>query len=180
MVKLVLRRWVVLAALLTPVGAVAQTTVAPDLLQETYRDWIVRCETPKSAEGAPAATRICEMAQELSQAEPKQRILTFALQAKPDGTADLTLITPFGLRLSDGIAIDLAAERLIQIGFRTCLPQGCIVSGALDAAMIERLSAGAVATVVMAADAGGQPLALEVSLDGFAAAWARLVALRGS
>ena len=133
-----------------------------------------------SAEGASPAEPTCEMAQELSQAVAKQRVLTFAMQVKPDGTAELTMIRPFGLRLSDGIAIDLAATRLVQSGFRTCLPQGCIATGALDAAMIDRLSAGNPATVRMAADAGGQPLALEVSLNGFAAAWTRLVELLGS
>ena len=166
---------VVLGVLLAA-GSVA-AEIGPDQVQETYRDWIVRCETPKSPEGELLAGPICEMAQELSKSEGNQRVLTVALQASPDGSSTLTLITPFGLRLSDGIAIDVASQRLIEAGFRTCLPQGCIATVALDGAMIEQLSAGTKANVLMTADAGGQPIALEVSLNGFAAAWARLVGL---
>lgn len=168
-----------LAALLVAASGVwAQTAeTAPDHLQESYRDWVLRCQTPQATEGGATTGRICEIAQELTQSDTNQRVLTIALQALPDETARLTLVTPFGLRLSDGVAIDVAPGRLTQLAFRTCLPQGCIASGALDIEALERLSTGEKATVQMTGDSG-QPFALEVSLNGFAAAWSRLTGLK--
>lgn len=167
---------VILAGLLAAGSLSAQTT-GPDLLQETYRDWIVRCETPKAAEDAAAPSRRCEMVQELSQAESGQRVLTLVVQAVAEGGARLTLITPFGVRLSEGVAIDMGEERLLQLGFRTCLAQGCIASAALDRDAMDRLAGGTAASVRMTIDANGQPLAVETSLAGFDAAWARLTAV---
>jgi invasion protein IalB len=153
--------------------AMAQT---PDVMQETYRDWVVRCQIVPAADGV-SPTRLCEMAQELSQPETGQRVLTVALQSGPDEQAGLTLITPFGLRLSAGVAIDIDAVRLIQIAFRTCLPQGCVATEVLDKELIDRLTAGTIATAMITSDEGGPPIAIEVSLNGFAAAWTRLVQL---
>lgn len=167
-----------LTGVLSMTGAAAQTaSEAPDLVQETYRDWVVRCETPQLDDGT-SGEQVCEMAQELSQTDSGQLVLRVALQAMADGTAALTLITPFGLRLSEGVAIGVAAQRVAEIGFRTCLPKGCIATGVLDATAIAPLKAGETAQVIMAADAGNN-LSLSVTLNGFTGAWARLGVLRG-
>jgi invasion protein IalB len=139
----------------------------PDTLQETYRDWVVRCEI-----GADAA-RICDMSQDLSQTQTGQRVLSVALRRGTDGAAALTVIAPFGLRLADGVAIDVDGADLVAIPFRTCLPLGCVATTALDAAAIDSLSAGTAAEVTLVSD-NGEVLPLAVSLAGFANAWARL------
>lgn len=166
-----------LAGILFTTSAAAQTAGdTPDLVQETYRDWVVRCETPLREDGT-SGEQVCEMAQELTQSDGGQLVLRVALQAMADGTAALTLITPFGLRLSEGMAIEIATERVAEIGFRTCLPQGCIATGVLDAAAIAPLEAGESAELIMTADAGNT-LSLSVSLNGFSGAWTRLGVLR--
>ena len=80
------------AAALGPLPATAQTGGdGPDLLVETYRDWVVRCAPVAPAQGvAPAAdaqppARLCEIAQELGQADSGQRVLQLAFQADGDG-----------------------------------------------------------------------------------------------
>lgn len=160
------------ALLAAPAGLSAQG--GADRVQETYRDWTLRCGTFEASEGVQ--DRLCEIAQDLTEADSGQRVLSLALRSGADGSAALTMIAPFGLRLSEGIAIDIAEDRLAQIAFRTCLPAGCIASAELDPTALTRLSAASEAQVLMTGDAG-QALSLTVSLTGFAAAWDRLGAL---
>jgi len=166
----------VLAGLFCAAGANAQTPDGPDRVEETYRNWIVRCETPEAQDGTPGA-RVCEMAQELGQQESGQRVIRMALQANEAGAA-LSIVTPFGLRLSEGVELALGPEPLAEIPFRTCLPQGCIATAELDEVTLDQLGTGETLDVRLTADAG-QTVALSLSLDGFAGAWARLDELRG-
>jgi invasion protein IalB len=159
-----------------PTTALAQTQPgAPDLLQEAYRDWLVRCETIQGADGAEPA-RICELAQEVTQAENGQRVLNIALQAVGDGTAGLTVLGPFGLDLATGITLVTGEAEAARLPFRTCLPVGCLATAPLDALTVEQLAAAEVLELRVAAD-GGQPVSVILSLAGFGAGWARLQAL---
>lgn len=166
---------IALAVGLSAAQAMPTRADGPDQLVETYRDWVVRCVQAQLQDGTSAG-RICEMSQELSQSENGQRVLAAAVQATGNGSAALTLIAPFGLRLADGIMISVGGQEAAAIPFRTCLPQGCIADTQLDSAALDQLRLGNEAQVVMVAD-GGQELALTVSLAGFAAAWSRLEAL---
>lgn len=151
-------------------------TESPSAMQETYRDWMVNCVTPEPAEGQ-TATRQCETSQELSQTEGSQRVLRVALQSAPEG-ATLTLVTPFGLLISEPVTIDIAQSSMAEVPFRTCLPAGCIATSPIDQATVEQMEAGGEATVSMTST-NGQTLSVAVSLAGFSSAWARLVELSG-
>jgi invasion protein IalB len=150
----------------------AQTAQGPDLVQETYRDWVVRCATPDAAQD----TRICEMTQDISQAETGQRLLGLALQATESG-AELSIVTPFGLRLSNGVTLAVEAGPVAKIAFRTCLPQGCIASTQLDDAALAQLGTSEAVDVLLTTDSG-QTATLSVSLGGFVGAFSRLENLR--
>ncbi|WP_322892226.1 MULTISPECIES: invasion associated locus B family protein [unclassified Yoonia] len=144
-----------LAVALTASVAIAQSAAdGPYLIEETYRDWILRCDTVAGDPQTTPATQVCEMTQERSEAEAGQRVLRTSVQATDDGPV-LTLLAPF----------------------RTCLPQGCMATAQLDTATLARLDTGGMLDVDLIVDAG-QPVVLAVSLDGFHAAWARLAALR--
>jgi len=152
----------------------SQTTVAaPSSLSETYGQWIVRCATPEVGEGAAPAVQLCEMAQDLYQRDSGQRILAISLQPGTGEGASLTLITPFGLLLSEGITIEVDEAVLLQTGFRTCLPAGCVAVAELDQANVDALAIGQNATVIMTST-NTQQLSITVSLDGFTSAWNRL------
>jgi invasion protein IalB len=47
--------------------------------------------------------RLCELAQEVTQAESGQRVLKIALQTMGDGAAGPTVLKPFGLDLATAI-----------------------------------------------------------------------------
>lgn len=158
-------------------AAMAQDTVGapPDRLQETYRDWMVRCATVTEAAGG-AAGRICELSQELFEAESGQRVLSAVVRRDVDGAAALSLIAPFGLRLADGVGLVVDGSVLARIPFRTCLPQGCIATATLDAEALAGIAAATTAEVELVTD-GGAALTLSLSLAGFTDGWGRLGAL---
>lgn len=155
---------------LTP-PAVAQDV--PDTLREGYRDWVLTC-APADGNAAGPDTSRCEIAQELRTAETGQRVLRMTLVRDGERGAAVTLVTPFGVRVADGVDIDAGAQT--QADFLTCLQGGCVATGLFGDDMLEALSAGQTATITMHA-ADGETVAFEMSLAGFAAAWRRLGAL---
>ena len=157
-------------------SAMAQETepAKPTTLSETYDTWTVQCANSQPQEGQPAQ-RQCQMSQELLQQESRQRMLLFAV-TKGEGDAKATLIMPFGLRLSEGIRIDIAEKELARGAFNTCLPAGCLVEIDLPEATIAQLQAADKVSISMTVHTG-QPMKTDVSLKGFAAAYRRLLAL---
>lgn len=157
-----------------PGAAVAQDAVAPDSdgpssILETYRDWVVRCD---SAEGAP---RRCEMAQELRQADGR---LVFATLVQRTGTEDaaVVFVAPFGVALAEGLRFQWADASVWDVPFATCYATGCIAERAADQADLARMQDAASVPVAMQAF-GGDRVELTLSLAGFTGAWRRLAVL---
>lgn len=148
----------------------AQTTGTPSALSETYGDWVVRCNTTTVSEQPKL---ICEMAQELTQRDSGQRILAISLQPNETG-AQITFIAPFGLLLAKGLHVDIGEALLLDTGFKTCLPAGCIAITDMSVGAIAALTAGDEATAVMVGYGNGQEIRITIPLTGFAAAWNRL------
>jgi invasion protein IalB len=164
-----------LAAMLAAGTAQAQGS-GPDMLSETYRNWIVVCRT-LPAQGDQPADRLCEMTQELRQSEGNQRVLALSLRpAATAGAAELTLIVPFGLRVTELVEIRLGEATLASLPFQTCVAAGCIVRAELDASTVAILSRSDNAIVALPTLAGGQ-LTVTTPLDGFGPAWERLQGL---
>lgn len=159
------------ALVLGAAPAMAQDTgAAPTSLTVTYQDWVVRCAMVAVQDGSQQ--KACEMAQELNQADTGQRVLSAIVRMTSDDTG-LTLIAPFGLLLSDGVALSIDGGEAMQIGFRTCLPGGCIAPKVLDDDAVSRLSKGNQAVLTMA-NTNNQPFTVSLSLAGFSAALQRL------
>jgi len=174
-VCLVVRVGVMTLALTMP-PATLSAQEAPDALSETYRDWVVNCRGGASgAEGQ--TTRACEISQELRQTADGMLVLRVVLGVDANGgPSNVTFVTPFGVRVQDGVALHIADSNLARFDFLTCLTAGCVATGTLDGKVIDALSAGETATVTMNATSGDE-VWLDVSLSGFAAAWSRFNAL---
>ena len=160
---------VILAVLALP--AAAQTAVTlpggASATTETHGDWTARCQVRQ-----PEGRGSCLVQQEQVDNQSRQRLM--AMEVVPNGDGVLgTLILPFGLDLDKGItaAVD-DGQPGPNLRFRTCLPQGCMVSLNLAADMTAALKTGAALKVATIAD-GGAPTPFSVSLNGFASALAR-------
>lgn len=117
------------------------------------------------------------MSQELRQQSDNQRIISVVLQPAQDaGAGALTLITPFGLMVSENVVLDVDGADTLEIPFQTCLPAGCIVQTQIDQAALAVLQQGVTANVKLPT-LSGEALSIGISLLGFGAAWTRLNAL---
>ncbi len=165
----------VLAACLVAGSATAQSNdEGPSQISETYRDWRVICVAAE--DGTGTAGRQCEMSQQLTLTETGQRVLSLAVQRQPDGAPRATFVAPFGLRLADGLVIEVNGAAVQAMGFLTCMPDGCIAAALLEDATMAALRAGTSADIRLTA-LSGETLAPQVSLLGFTAAWNRLAVL---
>ncbi|MCB1381080.1 MAG: invasion associated locus B family protein [Alphaproteobacteria bacterium] len=147
-------------------GAHAQQGAA-DSLREAYRDWVVQCQTP--TDGA----RACELFQQVDHEESGRRVTAFSMRILGDGRVAVVTITPFGLRLVDGMRIQVGDEVVAQFPFDTCTTDGCIVTGIASDALLDAMQDGARGGLVFAAR-NGTPFAVPLSLSGFSSALARL------
>jgi invasion protein IalB len=139
-------------------------------LQEMHGDWRVAC--------APLNGRkVCALSQQQTDKNTGQLLLAIELNASAPDKAEGTLILPFGLALDQPVVLQIdEAVTGPTLRFRTCLPVGCLVGLAFDPAAVTLLRKGTTLTVKATAD-GGQGAAFRISLNGFAGALDRAVAL---
>ncbi|WP_162894638.1 invasion associated locus B family protein [Rhizobium terrae] len=140
-------------------------------LNESYQDWVVLCSASDKG-------RLCVMTQQQRRQDTDQLVLAMELSSISANEIKGTLVLPFGLRLADGVTLQIDDGAVSKpLAFTTCLPAGCIVPLSLDAAMVKALRAGTVLRLVTKAHDTGQNVGLSVSLKGFAAAQDRAVTL---
>jgi len=150
-------------------GAPAAAPSTPTV-NETFQNWRVIC-MPQ-----PAGKQRCGVSQGQVQ-KSGQRLLAIELGAPTAGAMGGALVLPFGLALYPGVVLQIDGKPVGQpLGFRTCLPVGCVVPLNFDAATIAALGTGAALQVKAKAD-GGEEAAFSIPLQGFAAAVDRLAAL---
>ncbi|MFC5384645.1 invasion associated locus B family protein [Aquamicrobium segne] len=144
-------------------------------LSETHGDWTVACTTPDG-------TVRCAASQVQINSQNRQRVLSVELTATEGGSATSgTLVMPFGLALDQGVVLSIdEGDFLPPLRFSTCLPAGCLVPLAFDAASVTALRAGTAVSVTVIANDSGQELSFSVSLSGFSSALNRLTELNGS
>lgn len=150
--------------------AVAQQDPGPDSLRETFRDWSVNCGS------AEDGARICEMVQQVNHQESGQRILAFAIQINAQGQPVAVLITPFGLRLSEGLALQVGDRIVAEMTYDTCLAEGCLVIAPLSPEVIAAMQQGADGAVIMVSRQNA-PVSVPLSMLGFTSGLNRLRAL---
>lgn len=143
-------------------------------LNETHGDWTVTCLT---AEGVVR----CAATQAQVSGENRQRLLTIELASAAGGNeASGVLVLPFGLRLDAGARLTIEEGPTLPVArFSTCLPAGCLVPLAFDAATVLALREAPTLSATVVANDGGDELVLQISLSGFASAFDRVTELTG-
>ncbi|PZP58172.1 MAG: hypothetical protein DI597_19785 [Pseudoxanthomonas spadix] len=120
--------------------------------------------------------RYCTLSQELRRSTDNQRLLL--MEVKPDGmrqaVAGLTL--PFGLDVHAGVSLQIDDGPVGNAPYKTCLQQGCTVPLNLDDNALQALRRAKMLKVVAPVASGGAAT-FQLSLQGFDAAYAQMVAL---
>jgi invasion protein IalB len=158
-------------------GQQAPTAPAPLLpngatsINETYGDWIVDCRVVDGR-------RACLMSQAQGNNQTGQRMFAIELYTPKSGKTDGAVLMPFGLKLDSGAILKLDDKDFGQgIRYSTCLPQGCLMPVSFPSAATDAMKKATVLAVAALNLSTGEPVTFKISLNGFGAAFARIVAL---
>lgn len=139
-------------------------------LNETYRDWQVACAQQGNA-------KRCIMRQQQFSQQNRQRVLAIEIGSVANNRLEGVLVLPFGLSLDAGVRFQIDDGVTGQpLRFKTCLPAGCVIPLAFDAALTANLRRGTTLKAVATAD-GGEASPFSISLQGFGTALDRIIAL---
>jgi invasion protein IalB len=158
----------VAASLLAVCAQASAQSEQPDqkTLTERFKAWTVTC--------VEAETRTCRMTQELVQQKTGQRLSALLVEERSGEGPVLTVLAPFGLAFSQGLTLAVDDMELPKAQFLTCLPSGCVVPVPLDEVALEKLRTGNRLAAVGVTATNDKQVRIEFSLQGSAAALARL------
>lgn len=158
------------AALCLAATSSISTAQEPSSLSETFGSWVVQCQMASGSEEG-STQRICQVSQELRKSDTGKRVISAVLTTEP---YKITLVTPFGLLLTEGVKLSADEKELPGGTFTTCLASvGCVAESILDAEELSTLQSSETLTVLMV-NAKGQKVQANLSLDGFGDAAKRL------
>lgn len=143
-----------------PAAAAAKS--GPDLVSETYGDWVLRC--------APAAQeRTCELTQTIAIQGQQNPIAALAFgRHKANEPVHMVVQLPNNVTIGGGVKALLAnGESAADLQFTRCLPTGCFADVALSEAALTKLKAQATPGSLKFRDGSEQEIALPFSFRGF-------------
>ena len=149
----------------------AQLPNGASAINEVYGDWTVDC---RIADGR----KLCILSQAQGNSQTGQRTFAIELRAPVDGTANGTILMPFGLKLDSGARLKLDDKNLgPSLRYSTCLPQGCFLPVSFTAPMTDAFKKATELDVASLNHSNGETVTFKISLLGFGPALGRVVAL---
>lgn len=133
----------------------------------SYDAWRLAC---------PAASQkdvSCEIVQDIQDSQSHSEVARLAIGKPPSGKVTLDITMPLGVALEPGIGIRFGTdpkEPLRTEKYRTCTQQGCIVDIVIDDKLQAKLNDGKDGQLLFAGVTDGKPIAIPISLKGYAAA----------
>lgn len=142
----------------------------PELTTATYRAWTLRCAGPEAGRTGKA----CEIAQGLALSQNGQLVGQIAIgRMSDDQPLRVVVQLPPGVWLPADVRIDTAEGDGITVPYSSCR-QFCAAEAELDDALVLAFQQGPEPATLTFLDGTGQPVAISLSLDGFAAAMAAM------
>ena len=136
---------------------------------ERFKDWGVRCETAEAT-----GEKICEMFQVVTRTDTGERVMAVIVGYTPENDQPVAAFQlPLGIHLPSGVEFSIDGGESIRVPIQVCFPHGCSANLLLEPSLLQKLRAGAIATVSIRGPQGKQ-VNLPVSLRGFTAAMKRV------
>ncbi|WP_307723469.1 invasion associated locus B family protein, partial [Nitrobacter winogradskyi] len=140
-------------------------------VSETYGDWTVDCRLVDRR-------KQCLLSQVQGNKETGRRVYAIELTPPAGGKTEGTILMPFGLNLDAGAVLKLDDKDLGKgLRFSTCVPQGCLLPVSFPATATDAMRKGTKLVVASLNLSSNEPVTFSVSLNGFAAALARVTEL---
>ncbi len=156
------------AAQAAPAAASASSAGSANIQLTKHGAWEVACspqgdncamaQIGSDASGTPVLEMVVRKLAEPLEAEGRK------------ATAVLDIITPLGVVLTSGLALQIDSGRSESAPFQVCTEQGCLVREPVDDELIGRLKAGGKAKVTVVAANQGE-VSSTLSLSGFTKAY---------
>jgi invasion protein IalB len=143
-----------------PVDAEPNSTLA------SFGDWTLRCQ--RLGNGAETQ-RVCEVTQQIRSRDQQNPVAELAIgRLKKADPLRLTLVLPVNITFSNppSFSADGKASEPLDLGWRKCLPGGCIADALLKDDVLRRWKIQASAERVTWTDAAGRDLAIGLSFRG--------------
>ena len=146
-------------------GVVGYNTATQSMT--SYDSWRLAC---------PAASQkdvSCEIVQDILDSQSQTEIARIAIGKPRNGKPTIDITMPLGVALEPGVGLrfgDDPKEALRTEKYRTCTQQGCIADIVIDDKLQASLNAGKDGQLLFASATDGKPIAIPVSLKGYATA----------
>lgn len=140
-------------------------------VSESYGDWTMNC----TREGA---TTDCVVIQSQGDRRTGRRQFSIELRVPKDGRAEGLILMPFGLQIESGVTFKLD-DRSLGKGapYSYCIADGCLVPISLPTVATDAMKTAQSLTVSATKPDAKEPTVISAPLSGFAAAFARSIAL---
>ncbi|MGC2780756.1 MAG: invasion associated locus B family protein [Bradyrhizobium sp.] len=137
----------------------------PNSTSASFGDWALRCQ--RLGDGAEAQ-RVCEVAQQI-RAQDQNPVAELAIgRLKKADPLRLTVVLPVNVTISNPprFSADGKEPEVLDLGWRKCLPGGCIADALLKDDVLRRWKTQTSAEHITWTDASGRDLAIGLSFRG--------------
>jgi invasion protein IalB len=138
----------------------------PNSTLASFGDWALRCQ--RLGNGAEAQ-RVCEVAQQIRGQDQQNPVAELAIgRLKKADSLRLTVILPVNVTFSSPLSFSADGKVLepLDLGWRKCLPGGCIADALLKDDVLRRWKTQTSAGRITWTDAAGHDLAIGLSFRG--------------
>jgi invasion protein IalB len=143
-----------------PVDAEPNSTLAD------FGDWALRCQ--RLGNGAETQ-HVCEVTQQIRAQDQQNPVAELAIgRLKKADPLRLTVVLPVNVTISNppSFSADGKVPELLDLGWRKCLPGGCIADALLTDDVLRRWKTQTTAEHIAWTDAAGRDLVIGLSLRG--------------
>lgn len=151
-----------------PAAQPAEAAQEPQVTVEEIGDWQLRCEVESGN---------CFMYQLATdeQDNPVSEMNIVALPDDSDAAAGVTVVTPLGTLLTEGLVVQIDGNPAKQYAYNWCTRTGCFSRFGLSDDDVAWMKRGANARIrIVSISNSEQPVILSLSLAGFTAAFTKL------
>jgi invasion protein IalB len=138
----------------------------PNSTSASFGDWALRCQ--RLGNGAEAQ-RVCEVAQQIRGQDQQNPVAELAIgRLKKADSLRLTVVLPVNVTFSSPLSFSADGKVLepLDLGWRKCLPGGCIADALLKDDVLRRWKTQTSAGRITWTDAAGHDLAIGLSFRG--------------
>jgi invasion protein IalB len=142
----------------------------PTSTSANFGDWALRCQR---AGNAAETSRVCEVAQQIRAQDQQNAVAELAIgRLKRADPLRLTVVLPVNVTFSNppSFSVDGKVPEPLDLGWRKCLPGGCIADALLNDDVLRRWKIQTSAGRIAWTDATGGALAIGLSFRGLAQA----------